>query len=163
MKRLILMRHAKSAWNTDAKTDHERPLNARGIKDAPRIAGAIAERGWQPQLVLSSDSKRTQETWRRMEKAFDKFPLVTFLPSLYHSGIGDIQEAIEFIHPDTQTILILGHNPGWSNACGWLSGTYIEMKTATAILMTSPEESWQKAIQTPSSWNIEHILHPKEL
>ncbi len=62
-RRLIVMRHAKSSWKHAGLTDHQRPLNKRGRKDAPRVARALIERGWTPRRVLSSDAARTRETW----------------------------------------------------------------------------------------------------
>ena len=61
MRTLILMRHAKSSWTADL-ADHERPLNKRGAKDAPRIAAYLEKRGWLPELVLCSDAVRTRAT-----------------------------------------------------------------------------------------------------
>jgi hypothetical protein len=55
------MRHAKSAGDTDAATDHDRPLSERGQRDAPRVASALAELGWSPELTVSSDSARTRQ------------------------------------------------------------------------------------------------------
>ena len=163
MKRLILMRHAKSSWDHPTLRDHERPLNTRGKRDAPRIGQVLEEIGWHPQVVLSSDAQRTKETWELLAPKLSISPLVSFLPSLYHAGLGRIQASIEFIHPQTSTIMIIGHNPGWSEAQSWLSGEYIDFKTASTALLSSPKESWSEAIQTPKSWKLEHMLHPRDL
>ncbi len=64
--RLIIMRHAKSDWNSGAASDHARPLNKRGRRDAPRVANRLGELGWQPDYVISSDSRRTRETLELM-------------------------------------------------------------------------------------------------
>jgi len=162
-KRLILMRHAKSSWDFENLSDHERPLNKRGVQDAPKVGQQIAELGWEPQLVLCSTAKRTQETYSLMVKSFHRSPLICYMPSLYLASLGSIQEAIEFIHPQTDTVLLLGHNPGWSETQSWLSGSYVDFKTATAVLLSSKMETWQEAIQTPSSWKQKHIIHPKAL
>ena len=73
-RRIIVMRHAKSSWKSGARDDHARPLNKRGRRDAPRIAARLAELGWVPERVISSDSERTRQTWARMEEAFDLPP-----------------------------------------------------------------------------------------
>ena len=83
MYRVIVMRHAKSSWKTDAPTDHARPLNKRGKRDAPRIARELELRGWVPQLVLSSDSKRTRQTFKRMRKEFEEEVPVEWEPTFY--------------------------------------------------------------------------------
>ena len=67
-RRLIVMRHAKSSWKDPGQTDHERPLNGRGRRSAPLVAARLAELGWAPTRVHSSDAARTVETWRGMEE-----------------------------------------------------------------------------------------------
>ena len=62
MKQLILMRHAKSSWESSALIDHERPLNARGRHDAPVIGHYLWQKGVKPDLIISSDSLRTRQT-----------------------------------------------------------------------------------------------------
>ena len=68
-RRLIVMRHAKSSWKSDAETDHLRPLNKRGRDSAPLVAARLVELGWIPEAVYSSDSLRTRETWDGMMNA----------------------------------------------------------------------------------------------
>jgi phosphohistidine phosphatase len=163
MKELILMRHAKSSWDVEDLSDHERPLNNRGIKDAQRIGALLSKMDLEPQLVLSSDAQRTQDTWNMLSKHFSPRPHVCFLPILYLASISAFQEAIEFIHPQTQRILMLGHNPGWSELQGWLTGTYFEFKTASVAVLTHKSNDWQEATQTPGSWVQKQIIHPKKI
>ena len=61
-KRLLVTRHAKSSWKSGEDSDHARPLNKRGRRDAPRVAAHLVGLGWVPEQVLSSDSQRTRET-----------------------------------------------------------------------------------------------------
>ena len=75
MKRLIVMRHAKSDWGTNAPTDHARPLNKRGQRDAPRVAQRLVELDWLPQYIVSSDSTRTRETYELMNSHYHLTPL----------------------------------------------------------------------------------------
>ena len=84
-RRLILMRHAKSSWKSDAADDHSRPLNKRGRRDAPAVAQALKERDWTPELVYSSDSKRTSETLALMCGSFATGHELKFVYALYHA------------------------------------------------------------------------------
>ena len=164
MKKLILMRHAKSAWNTDAPSDHARPLNERGRKSAPLIAKKLKELNWIPDLVLSSDSIRTKETWMRMESTFYSCPPVHYLNELYHGDLTDLQDMISIYVPNhTQCLLLLGHNPGWEEALSHLCGDQIRMTTANAALLRCSEIEWSKAILNLGHWQCERILRPKEL
>ncbi|WP_420586085.1 SixA phosphatase family protein [Ruegeria sp.] len=104
---LILTRHAKSSWDDPAIDDHDRPLNKRGRKSAPAIAGWLRENGWLPDEVLSSTSARTRETWDRMGLDANK---VCFHRSLYHA---DSEAMLAELSGATEpTVLMLGHNPG---------------------------------------------------
>lgn len=99
--RLIIMRHAKSSWRDPLLDDHDRPLNKRGRRDAPRVAAELQRRGWAPKAVIMSDSVRTTETWARMAAALAQPPgadAVLSDPHLYHghahSGAGAVQQAL---------------------------------------------------------------------
>lgn len=163
MKELILMRHAKSSWDFHNLTDHERPLNKRGKSDAKKMGNHLLSLNLQPQLILSSDSKRTQETVALLCTKLSRRPLVFFLPSLYHASLGAIQEAMEFIHPQADRIMLVGHNPGWSETHHWLTGIPVDFKTATISILSNSSYTWQEAIQSPGTWSQEHIFHPKEI
>ena len=160
-RRLIIMRHAKSSWNTDSPTDHERPLNKRGNKDAPRIAQRLVELEWIPQLVVSSDAQRTRETWERMSGVFGGDIAVDYTRELYGGGLDEIVEC-SFEWPScVSTVLLVGHNPGWGDAVGSLSGVLTSMTTANAALLEGEGEDWHQALD--GKWKLTALLRPKEL
>jgi len=109
-KRLILTRHAKSAWDDPALTDHDRPLNERGRRAAADLGGWLASRGYLPDEVLCSDALRTRQTWEGIAPAMPAAPQVTLKPALYHAG-PDVMLAV-LRRATGQTVLLLGHNPG---------------------------------------------------
>ena len=160
MKRLIIMRHAKSAWDTNAPTDHSRPLNRRGRRDAPRMGEALAERGWVPDLVLSSDSERTRQTWDGCAQAFDDEIEVRFTPDLYHAGPSEVIDACEALG-DHETVMVLGHNPGWEACVQYFSGEPERMTTANCALLEA-EGDWSELMR-PGAWRLVRVLRPKEL
>jgi phosphohistidine phosphatase len=161
VKRLILMRHAKSSWGSHAVDDHSRPLNSRGRADAPRMGARLAELGWAPDIVLSSDSHRTRETYERMSGAFDAAPIARFSRGLYNAGIRQLQPLLAELGEEATTVLVLGHNPGWSAAASWFSGTQIDMTTANAVLLTSIEARWSSAVL--AEWTLHDWIQPKSL
>ena len=162
LHRLIIMRHAKSSWDTDAPTDHERPLNKRGRRDAPRIAEELVRLSWVPDLVLSSDSTRTRETFQRMADVFGELP-ARFLPEFYHGGLTEIRPAVAELHSEIGTVLVLGHNPGWEDAASRLSDEPISMTTANAALLGITAASWADALAAVGDWSLDRLLRPKEL
>ncbi len=160
-RRLIVMRHAKSSWNSPGHSDHERPLNGRGRRDAPKIGAALVERGWTPELVLSSDAQRTRETFAGMSEFFPSAMEARYLPSFYHAGLGAAQGELPAVPDQVACLLVLGHNPGWEDLVDWLAGEDIVMKTANAALLSLDLESWSAALQ-PGKWKLEDVIRPRE-
>ncbi|NSX56022.1 SixA phosphatase family protein [Parasulfitobacter algicola] len=106
MKRLILIRHAKSDWGTPGLTDHDRPLNNRGIRSAKAIGDWLRKQSYNPDQAISSSAQRTQDTWEYL--AF-KAP-VQFTRMLYHA---DRDQMLKALRQATEyCVLMLGHNPG---------------------------------------------------
>lgn len=160
-RRLLLMRHAKSAWSSDAPTDHARPLNDRGRFEAPRVAADLLDRGWIPDLVLSSDATRAIETWRGMVDVLGDRPLV-LSRRLYHAGVEAFEEEVGLVAPQVGTLLVLGHNPGWEEVAAWLTGRSVQFTTANVALMSGRGGSWAEALK-PRAWTLDDVIRPKEL
>ena len=84
-RRLILTRHAKSAWDDPALDDHDRPLNGRGRRAARELGDWLASRGYLPEEVLCSSALRTRETWATVAATpLEVIPALRILPDLYH-------------------------------------------------------------------------------
>ena len=163
MKRLIVLRHAKSSWKSGAPDDHARPLNKRGRRDAPRVAARLAELGWTPERVISSDAKRTRQTWARMEDALGEAAEVVFTRELYMAGVNEVREALAALPDEVATAMVIGHNPGWEEVVAWLCGEETRMTTANAALLVGEGESWEEALGAPGTWELERVVRPKEL
>ncbi|MCB9595871.1 MAG: histidine phosphatase family protein [Sandaracinaceae bacterium] len=161
-RRVVLMRHAKSSWKTGA-SDHERPLNGRGRRDAPRIGAELAERGWVPDHVSSSDSERTRETFARMRDALGFEGDPDFRHDLYHAGIEAVRGVVGALPDSTRVVLVLGHNPGWEEALAWLTGRDEEMKTGSCALLRVDADTWSDAMDRAAAWQLEALIHPREI
>jgi phosphohistidine phosphatase len=112
MKKLILMRHAKSGWDDPTLDDHDRPLNERGRLAATLMGAFLHDAGLVPDLALVSSAARTQETWARM--ALDRPAEVK--PDLYLAGPLAIIGAAQAVDDAANCVLILGHQPGMEDA-----------------------------------------------
>jgi phosphohistidine phosphatase len=165
--RLIMMRHAKSDWTTDAASDHDRPLNERGKRDAPRIATKLAELDWIPDHVVCSDARRTRETWARMVNAWPlervENTVVDYEQKLYLAGLEDLVSVVGSLTDNPHCLLALGHNPGWEEITSWFCGNPQHMTTANAALLEIEAPTWRAAITTQGAWQLVHLLRPKEL
>lgn len=117
MKHLILIRHGKSDWDHPGLSDHDRPLNRRGLRDAPRVASALLERGVKPDLIVSSTALRalTTATILADEMKFPREEIVE-VPDLYLAPPGTILRVIRQLDEDAGTALLFGHNPGMHEA-----------------------------------------------
>jgi len=161
-RRLIVMRHAKSDWESEAPGDHERPLSKRGRRDAPRVGKRLAKLGWKPELVLSSDATRATETWQRMSDAFEETE-VRYLPSFYMAGPEAVRQAAADVPATVSTLLVLGHNPGWEGLLESLAGKQKRLTTANAALLHVEAESWPEALSKAGDWRLKKVIRPKDL
>jgi phosphohistidine phosphatase len=120
-RRLILLRHAKSAW-PDGVADRERPLAERGRKAADVIGAYMAREKLIPDLGLVSPARRAQETWKVVRKTLSGKIDEREAPDIYEVSAERIVDVIRAVAPDIRTLLIVGHNPGMENAASLLVG-----------------------------------------
>ena len=116
IRRLVVLRHAESEPETAGQGDHARPLHARGRRDAARLGERLRELGWIPQVVVSSDATRTRQTWEHLRPALGAAPAVTLTRELYLMGIDEIRAVLSEQPPAVDTVMVIGHNPGWEDA-----------------------------------------------
>jgi phosphohistidine phosphatase len=112
MKTLLLLRHAKSDWDDISLDDHERPLNPRGLKAAPRMGQLMRDLGMIPELSLSSTAVRSRDTTTLAIDALGHDVPTEFVEKLYSFGEGEaIEEVIAAQGGDASPLLIVAHNP----------------------------------------------------
>lgn len=162
LRRIVLMRHAKSSWDSSAESDHARPLNERGRRDAPRIARRLRELGWVPDLVVSSDAARTRETWELMRAELGELP-ARFTPALYLAGVDAARAVVAKLPSEVATALLLGHNPGWERLAATYSGEEVPLGTANAILLSVHAATWSAAAGMDGAWSSAGVLRPREI
>ena len=160
-RRLIVMRHGKSSWSSPATTDHQRPLNERGRHNVPTVARHLAEISWQPQHILSSDAQRTRETAELLLGEWEVGIGIEYTSNLYLSGPSDLKIELCAVSDEVETLLVLGHNPGWEEVVYRLTSLTVTMKTGTCALLTGECESWCDAFKT--TWSVEDTIYPREL
>ena len=113
MKTLYVVRHAKSSWDDPDVGDFERPLNARGKRDAPRMGKRLKEKEITPDCVMSSPARRALSTAKRICKilGFEKENIKTDR-KLYHASEETLLSVVHGIKNKYNTVFIFGHNPG---------------------------------------------------
>ncbi|MFI6357015.1 SixA phosphatase family protein [Streptomyces sp. NPDC050743] len=111
LRRLVVLRHAKSAW-PEGVEDHRRPLAPRGLRDAPAAGRALAEADCLPDLALCSPAVRARRTWELASAEWGTPPPVRYDRRLYAAGAPELLEVVREAPPEVETLLVVGHNPG---------------------------------------------------
>jgi len=118
MRRLVVLRHAKSDWPPGVPDD-ERPLSGRGRRDAKAAGEWLVANDLLPDAVLCSPAARTRETWARLvsgvesaAKAGDLVPEPTYEEAIYEAGVSALTRVLRGVDEKTKTVLLVGHNPG---------------------------------------------------
>ncbi len=109
-RRLLLVRHAKSAWPDVA--DHERPLAARGRRQAPLVGAWLASNGYLPDLVLCSTARRAVQTWRLMAGGLAATPRVSSDERIYAAAWTALLDLVRQTPQTVVTLMLVGHDPG---------------------------------------------------
>ncbi|MEM6439298.1 MAG: histidine phosphatase family protein [Pseudomonadota bacterium] len=112
MRRLILMRHAKSSWGDPDQYDIDRPLNARGRLAATLMGAWLADEGLAPDHALLSPAVRVEQTWARLAASGGFKAASTVVDRLFHADPDTARAALQDADPEAQTVLLLGHEPG---------------------------------------------------
>jgi phosphohistidine phosphatase len=168
MRRLMLLRHAKSDW-PGGTPDLERPLGKRGRDAAPRIARHLAEEALVPDLVLVSPARRTQETWELVRSAAADAEVRTE-SRIYEAPPGRLLDVLHEVEPDVRTLLMIGHNPGFEGLAKLLVGhgdRYAfarlshKFPTAGLAVIDFPVESWREV--EPRAGRLDRFVTPKTL
>lgn len=111
MRTLHLLRHAKSSWEDETLTDHERPLSPRGIRDAKRIAKHLGTLHAPPEVVLLSSAVRTRQTLDLVKRSVGE-ATVQVEDGLYGASAEALLERLRGIPEPVHSALVIGHNPG---------------------------------------------------
>jgi phosphohistidine phosphatase len=162
MKKIILIRHGKSGWDSPWLSDHDRPLAERGIIDVPQMARRLQERGLVPDLIVSSTALRAADT-ARLTAAVIGYPesAIVVEKSLYHASPEQLLEVIRSQSEAIQTLVLVGHNPGLTELIQELGCRLDNLPTAGQYVCTLSDTLW--ANFTPEKISTEWIDYPKKL
>lgn len=158
---LILMRHAKSSWDTPMLDDHDRPLNKRGRKSAQALGDWMALEGFLPDQVLCSTAVRTQETFRGLDIALEP----ELRPDLYHADPSDMLAVLK--EANGRTVLMIGHNPGIAAFAQALVAEdpdhdrFEDYPTGATLVVRFDIEDWGKLV--PGTGAVVDFVAPREL
>jgi phosphohistidine phosphatase len=143
MRTLLLVRHAKSSRDDPSLADRERPLNNRGMRDAPKIAKRLAKYDLKPDLILSSPAVRALATAQLMADEFDyKAKDIVVDDRLYASAPATLLKVIRELGDKPKRVMLVGHNPELAELAHRLSDSITDMPTCAVAEFTFDMGSW---------------------
>lgn len=153
MTTLVLVRHAKSDWGSPSLDDHDRPLNARGMRDAPALARRLADSGLRPDAILASTALRARTTAEFFGAALGIAPEPD--PDLYGAPASALLAAAAARGVDA--VVVIAHDPGMTVLAERLSGGGIgHMPTCAVATFRWDTADWDVASATdPDSWSFD--------
>lgn len=120
MRRLSLLRHAKSSWDDSVKTDFDRPLNAKGRRAAATMGAFIAREGMAFDVAVASPAMRVRQTIEGVEDGLGRVLGPVFDPRIYMAGYAALCEILSAMPVSAEHVLLIGHNPGLEELALWL-------------------------------------------
>lgn len=144
MKTLLVLRHAKSSWKDLGISDHDRPLNKRGKKAAPRMGQLLYEEGLLPDVILCSTAVRARDTADLVAEASGFEGDIVYLEDFYHADPVDYLDALRSLSDDIDNAMIVGHNPGMELLLEMLADEFERFPTAALALIRLPIENWSQ-------------------
>lgn len=160
MKRLLLLRHAKSSWDDAHLSDFERPLNARGLVTAPFMGELIAGRALAIDLIVSSPAKRATETAMLVKENAGLNAELRFDERIYEASPQTLLTVASEFDDSSNSVMLVGHNPGIEGFIGFLTGNIEPMPTAALAIIDLDINNWKDLASGTGTLNI--VVRPKE-
>ncbi len=169
MRQLLLLRHAKSAWDDPGLSDHSRPLNARGRLAATAMRQAMLGLALTPDVVLVSSSRRTLQTLEALEP-WEETPIVEPMDALYLATAAQMLQMLNKVAETARSVLLIGHNPGMHELALQLTGSARDPADArrlaegyptSALAEFSVAGSWRAL--APGGARLHRFLAPRDL
>ncbi len=165
---LLILRHAKSDWDTNARSDFERPLAKRGERDAPRMGQWLKKQKLVPDQVVSSPALRARQTSEKACKEMGiKEKQIDWDDRVYAATEGELLRVLADCSKKKKTVMLVGHNPGLEDLVAYLAGKGLEIPADGKLLPTAAVA----CLKMPENWNdlkegdgeVVSITRPKEI
>jgi len=154
-RQLLIFRHAKSGW--DAESDHQRTLTDTGVQQAKFMGDLLQEKQIQPDLVICSSATRAVSTMELAMEAGQWHCDSTVTDALYDTNTDAVIELLKQLGED-QVVMLVGHEPTWSDLASSLTGKSVSFATAGICSIKLQIDNWQQI--KPSDGSLEWYEHP---
>lgn len=162
MKRLTIVRHAKSSWDSPQLSDFERPLNKRGRRDSIDMGERLLAAGFKPQAIVTSPAVRALTTAQRLAAAMG-LPTDSIITerAIYEASCDALLDSLWGFDDRYDDLMLIGHNPGLSAFANALASKPIDpLVTCAVVVLRFERESWHTII--PSEGKLLHYDYPKK-
>ncbi len=163
MKRIYIIRHAKSSWSDLSLDDFDRPLKKRGKEDIKNIAQWLKKEGIKPDKVISSPAKRAVKTLKILETVLNiKKNIINFDKNIYEAHVGYLIKMIEKLDNRYNNVFIIGHNPSLSELSEYFTDTIITNIPTSGVMAIEFEIKKWSEIKNKKG-KILFFIYPKKL
>lgn len=159
MKTLYLMRHAKSSWKDITLDDFDRPLNKRGIRDAPFMGELLKKRGIQADLILSSPARRAKDTANIIAEKIGYKKDIKFEPKIYESNLVSLKQILYAIENKHKSVFLFGHNPCFNIFVEEFCKFYENIPTCGIVVLEFDCDTWEDI--SKENCNFKSFDYPK--
>lgn len=162
-KVLLICRHAKSSWQDPDLDDFQRPLNHRGLRDAPEMGRRLAALGLRPDLIMTSPAVRALSTALHYAAAL-AYPedRIEKHPEQYAASPAVLLGLLKRVAPQMRTVLLVGHNPESTALANWLGQLSISnIPTSGIVALALTCTAWHDLV--PGAARLLFFDYPKKL
>jgi phosphohistidine phosphatase len=156
------MRHAKSSWQDATLADHDRPLNRRGNRAAPRMAAFLHALQLWPDRILTSSATRARSTADVFVNWPESAVTLRIDDRLYLASAKEVIRIVAAQGDSAEVLMVVGHNPGLEELVERLSGGYERLPTAAVAVLRLPINRWEE-VNEATRGHLEAVYRPKEL
>lgn len=162
MKTLLVQRHAKSSWKHPEVSDHDRPLNKRGRRDAPRMGRFVAAQGLRPDVIVASTARRARRTAEEVARHAGCEGAVQLDRRLYLASPDEIVDVVRGVAGGARRVMVVGHNPGLEDLVARLAGRRETLPTAALAALRLSIRSWTE-LTASTAGDLAGPWRPREL
>jgi phosphohistidine phosphatase len=162
MKTLLILRHAKSSWKEHGIDDHDRPLNERGRRSAPRVGRWLRARDLVPDGILCSTAERARATAELVSAAIDHQGPMIVEPDAYLADPATLIDLVSALPEEWSRALLVGHNPGLEALVSDLTGAVEPLPTAALAQIELDVDSWAELPGASRPGRLVHVRRPRE-
>jgi len=160
MKKLYIIRHAKSSRSDETLEDFERPLNKRGKENAPMIGERLKEKGIMPDIIISSPAKRAKSTAEMIAKEIGYKKKILFDENIYESSVDELCKILTSINDKNSAVFLVGHNPSLNDLAYYYVHHEVNIPTCGIVEIAFECDTW--ADIEPKNAKLLSFEYPKK-